>query len=333
MLENSQMRIAVVGLGQAGSRFDEEPRPAVFSHVGACLALPGSYELVGGCDPLEENRRRFGVRCPGVPVFAAVSEMIAAARPDVVTVATPASVRRQVVEEIFAVHVPKLIILEKPLAASNDDRKAIVDLCSYHGVPSLVNYGRRYVAIYRELKLAMSSGKIGALRSVTIRYSNRVLTMGSHALDLLHFIAGEKPETFRQLEIPALREGEPAIDFICTFPSGAAGRILNHGFKKLYLFEVDVFGESGRLTVTDNGLRLDYSLFEPSDQYLGYVRQREPECLYRSVETESPFIELFRHAAAVLKGEVAPLCDAQVALTTEFLLDTLQAVERSGVGG
>lgn len=106
---------AVIGLGQAGSSFDEEPRPVTWSHAGAYLAVADRYQLAGGAGINKDNRNRFAARCPHAAVFAHGAEMVAEVKPDVVSVCTPPAGRADVVEGLLAAHRPKGLICEKPL--------------------------------------------------------------------------------------------------------------------------------------------------------------------------------------------------------------------------
>ena len=127
-----KLRAAIVGLGQAGSRFDEEPRGSVWSHAGAFLALSDDYELIAGVDPDAENRRRFATRCPGVSVFPD-AESIRGLDIDVVSIATPPSARLAVFRAILGgVRKPKVIVCEKPLSTDGATRKILVEMCEKH---------------------------------------------------------------------------------------------------------------------------------------------------------------------------------------------------------
>ena len=73
-----RLRAVVIGLGQVGSRFDEEPgRKLPWSHVGAYLHLADRYSLAGAVEISHHNKVAFGKRCPDVPVYDSVAERVA----------------------------------------------------------------------------------------------------------------------------------------------------------------------------------------------------------------------------------------------------------------
>jgi predicted dehydrogenase len=217
-----------------------------------------------------------------------------------------------------------VIVCEKPLANSGQTRQQCVERCRTAGVPLLVHYNRRYASVYQRVRTSIREGLIGDVTSITVRMPNRLWSIGSHALDLLLYLAGEQPCTWRGLELPRLAQGdEPAIDFICCFPSGAAGRVLNHGLAQVMIFEADVVGTKGRLLASGNGETLHHIPFVPSSKYLGYLIGQSPQCLHATPADESTFVAVVREAAEVLGSGKQPTCSGETALQSEGILDEL----------
>ncbi|MCE5181759.1 MAG: Gfo/Idh/MocA family oxidoreductase [Anaerolineaceae bacterium] len=323
-------RAAVIGLGQAGSRFDEEPRGSVWSHVGAYLALKERYELVGGVDVDRGNLEAFAKRCPSISKYLSVSELMGSERPDVVSIATPSGVRVEVIDELLNKFPPKLVICEKPLATDISARQRLVDQCKKKNVILLVHYNRRYNPVYQAMFKAISEGLIGDVTSITIRCPNRLWSIGSHAFDLLFYLSGELPLSWRALPLPGLEDGEPAVDFICTFPSGRVGRVSIQGGKNILIFEADVIGTKGRLTVVDNGAKLTHIPFRRSRQYQGYWVQGRARRITGAVKGDSTFISIVREAADILDNGRYPTCTGEMALQSELILDQLN-LEAKGI--
>jgi len=324
-----KLRAAIVGLGQAGSRFDEEPRGAVWSHAGAFLALSDDYELIAGADPDAENRRRFAARCPDASVFPD-AESIRDLDVDVVSIATPPSVRLAIFKVILGgVRKPKVIVCEKPLSTDAATRKVLVEMCEAANVSLLVNYNRRYSKLYQQFSAALRNGAIGQVASITVRTPNRLWSVGSHALDLLLYLSGELPLEIATLPLPALAErGELAGDFICNFPSGSAGRMLTQGPSRVLIFEADAIGSTGRLTARNNGRQLELVPFVASKEYLGYLECGQPRLLYQTTPDESAFVEVIKEAANLAKNVGSGTCTGQTAMVSEELLD--KVVRRVG---
>ena len=315
-----------MGLGQVASRFDEEPRPTVWSHAGAYLALPDDYLVVAGADPSDEQRGRFQQRCPGARVFADPVAMLADMRPDVVSVCTPPAGRAALIGRLLDTWRPRVLVCEKPLALNEDGRRSIVARCAAGNVELLVNYLRRYQSTYRQARRAIADGRIGRIVSVTIRAPNRLWSIGSHAINLMVYLAGEAPTSWSVVPLPALEEGgEPAANALFQFPSGAAGALVTMGKKDVLLFEADVIGETGRIVVGDNGDWVTLTPFQPSPAFVGYRVPGAPVDLGTRQASDSPFIELAREAAALARQRDRSSPDGEDALATESIVEAIAA--------
>ena len=324
MSSRKKLSAAVIGLGQVGSRFDEEPRPGVWSHAGAYMARAERFEFLGGADIDAGNRDRFAVRCPGARVYACSRDMMKQLRPDVLSLCTPPAGRAGLVGELLAVHRPRLLICEKPLERKAADRQRLVDACADAGVPLLVNYNRRYAGIYRKVREEVAAGRLGRLTSITVTAPNRLWSIGSHAVNLLLFFAGETPMACRTLPLPGLDEGgEPAADLLCRFPSGAAGRVVTAGFCDMLLIEVDIIGREGRIRIQGNGTVATFTPLENSPQFLNYRTPGEESVLYRSAATESTFETLVNEAADIIDGIGQASSTGADALAGEAILDEM----------
>ncbi len=320
----NKLRAAIIGLGQAGSRFDEEPRGGIWSHAGAYLAHPDVYDLVAGVDINAENCMKFSQRCPSAKIFSNFLHL-ADLDIDIVSVCTPALVRIEVFKAIFD-NIPKLkvIICEKPLATDAATRRELVAMCEAANVSLLVHYNRRYTEIYRQFAAALNDGLIGDITSISIRAPNRLWSIGSHAFDLLFYLAKEMPLHWKALPLPDLMEkGEPAADFICTFESGTAGSILTQGLSRILIFEVDAVGSSGRLVARRNGKYLELTMFTESSKYLGYLDSLPSRLLYRTKTGDSSFVAIIREAASLANGYGAPTCSGKSAQSSEEFLDLI----------
>lgn len=321
----TRLRAAVVGLGQVGSRFDEEPRSAIWSHAGAYLAQSELFELVAGVDPNQDQRDRFARRCPAARVFPDVRTMLGETTPDVVSICTPGQGRAALVDEVFSAHTPRAIICEKPLEVTPEARAALVASCASRETHLFVDYTRRYEHVYRAAKAALDDGRVGSLVSLTVRAPNRLWTIGCHALDVMLYLAGREATSIYVLPRPSLAEqGEPAADVLLGL-GDAAGHLVTVGAKANLVFEVDVVGTDGVLAIEDNGTRATIQHFSSSSSFVGYRTLTAPSELARRPSDFSPFVALVREVAAVVNGDPGAHNSApgNVALSTECLLDNV----------
>ncbi|MDD9944025.1 MAG: Gfo/Idh/MocA family oxidoreductase [Myxococcales bacterium] len=318
---------AIVGLGQAGSRFDEEPRPAIWSHTGACLHLRDRIELLAGVDPDPEARRRFEDRVPSARCYPTLDAMLACERPDIVCLAAPPTIRLSAINRVLGTYRPRVIVAEKPLALAESDRSQIVRACEAQGVRLLVHYNRPLQGIYRRMRSELAE-RLGRLYTLSVLCPNRVWSIGSHAVHLLLYLANRPLLHHQAFALPSLHEdGEQAWDLHCNFADGLVGRVQVCGPKHLLLFEVDAIGEYGRLRARGNGGRLEYTPLISSDEYVGYRVEGPTELLYASDTGESTFVRLWETAYQQLAKEAPAPTDGPHALLSETILDGIAAVQ------
>ncbi len=96
-------------------------------------------------------------------------ELIDDAEVNAVYIATPPS--SHATFAIMAMKAGKPVYIEKPLAASYEDCARINRISEQTGVPCFVAYYRRYLPYFRKVKDVISSGVIGNVVNVQIRFS------------------------------------------------------------------------------------------------------------------------------------------------------------------
>lgn len=329
---SEQLRAAVVGLGQVGWRFDEEPtRRMVATHVGAYRALDEDFVVAGACDSSVAARDAFAGCHSGVPVFGDVASMMRDAAPDVVSICTPNELHRATLEAVLDSGVPRAIWCEKPLATSLDDGRAMVAACTKAKVPLIVSHVRRWSPLWRRFKAQLDGGDIGKLRCLRVAMPNRLWSIGSHAADLLLWLGG--PITaVEALSFAALEENcEPAVGALVAFESGAAGILQVTGRKENLLVEAEAIGDDGRLSLREDRNTVTHETFTRSPRYHFY-RELHPDSVEQIVPADgaSPFIAVAEEVAGLVRGKIElPTCSGAAALETQTLLERLATARHS----
>ena len=322
----SQWSAAVVGLGQVGSRFDAEPgRKTVWSHVGAYLALPETFRLAAACEIDCGNVEAFSQRCTDVPVFGDVAEMLAVAKPAVVSVCTPAQTHSAIVRQIAKDPNVRAIWCEKPLDADIDAARAMVAACADQGKRLVVSYVRRWNPVWVAARKHIEAGAVGRVRSVRIALPNRVLSMGSHAIDLIAFLGGPLDAVVPFVLPELAEEGEPAVSAFVRLRAGGFGLYQVTGLKHNYLVEGEIVGDTGRMTVREDLAWISLEHFAPSVRYKGYRELEPPKVEKIEIAADfSPFVAIAREIDALLRGvRVRATCDGQQAFETQTVVDAL----------
>ncbi|UAJ80351.1 Gfo/Idh/MocA family oxidoreductase [Leifsonia sp. ZF2019] len=159
-------------------------------HAAAYRADP-RVRLAGVADPDLPAAERLAAELDIPHAGADAAAMIAAVRPDIVSVCTPPQHRRAVVEAaidagVLAVHC------EKPFALTYGDAVAMTQRAADAGVQLTVNLQRRFEPVHRFARAQLDEGMIGEL--VTIEgYCPNLFDWGSHIVDLALFYRHDAP--------------------------------------------------------------------------------------------------------------------------------------------
>ncbi len=183
-------RAALCGLGNIAWRFDQHRNDGDLrlSHAGAYQRHPETRLIAGySPDPKDGNEFRQSL---GLPVYPSLPTMLAEEKPDLVSICSPSQFHYEQVMTCLEQEVP-MIWLEKPPALSLTEMDRLrVGLESGRST-LLVNYQRRYLPAYRELRQYFHENRLGACRQIQVTYSRGLETNGSHLLDMLFFITGD----------------------------------------------------------------------------------------------------------------------------------------------
>ena len=262
-----------------------------------------------------------------MPVHPDATSLLATVKPDVVSICTPASRHRADLEAALACPSVKAVWCEKPLSTSYADAEAMVNAAAARGVPLLVTYNRRWLPLWRRVRELIELGAIGDLVCLRVAAPNRIYSIGSQALDLMRYLAGE-PRRIAALSLPQLVEtNEPAAAALFDFPSGAYGILQVTGFRAQLVIEAEVIGRKGRLSIREDSSRLTIERFGKHPEYEGYQRlSAAGEGRYASMAQVSVFVEAAAELAMLSRDPKAPCTsDGASALKTQKLIDSVVA--------
>jgi UDP-N-acetylglucosamine 3-dehydrogenase len=174
------LRGAVLGLGMIGRH-----------HARLLQAMPGVV-FAGGVDPAGD---RFSA-APAGPLFASPAELLSAGAPDFAVVAVPAEEHLPVVRELAAAGVH--VLVEKPLAASTDEARALIEVVERAGIHAAVGHVERCNPALVGLRARISElGDVFLVRTERVGpFPDRIKDVGvvmdlaTHDLDLVRWLGG-----------------------------------------------------------------------------------------------------------------------------------------------
>lgn len=183
--------VAVVGLGAIGA-----------AHVDAVLAAP-STNLAAVVD-VDLARASELAKRTGSLAFGSVADMLAGSDVDLVVIATPDALHVDAVREVAA--AGKHILLEKPIATTVEDGRAILSAVQDAAISFSVAHCLRFDPKYIDLHTRIREGELGDLATVYARRQNQVgvvdrlrgrvsslLFLGVHDIDIVNWYVDSEP--------------------------------------------------------------------------------------------------------------------------------------------
>lgn len=249
---------------------------------------------------------------------------------DAVYIATPPHVHRQYTELAAAARKP--VYVEKPMARTADECRAMIAACAAHGVPLWVAYYRRAQPRYLKVKSLLDSGAIGDVRSVhtelyqppaafdPARLPWRVIPeiaggglfvdLASHTLDLLDYFLGP----IRRVQGIAVNQIGlyPAEDHVVTaieFESGVPGT-------GVWCFTAD--RDADETTITGTRGRITFATFAEAPVRVFTSSGCEEFVIPRPEHVQQPLIQTI---VDELNGEGVCPATAEAGLRTAVVLD------------
>ena len=193
------MRVAVVGLGEAGSAL----------HLPALAGVRAA--VIGVCDSDAGRLERVAARWRA-PAFDDVNRLLNTTRPEVVIVCTPPATHADICMRALAAGAH--VVCEKPFAVSLDEADAVLRMAADCHRQVAVNHEFREMPIFRAVLDASRSGPDGRLVFAQLwqimdlapwnetgwrgELQRRTLfEAGVHLIDLLVALFGEFPQAVR----------------------------------------------------------------------------------------------------------------------------------------
>lgn len=240
-LTSKPLNTVLIGIGMVGD-----------THVNAIAGLNGQVNLKGVYARNQDVANAYaskaasitGAPCEAYPSIQAIAEDKDL---DFVILATPPSVRMELIEIFTAANLP--ILLEKPIERTSKAALEVVDHCESDDIPLGIVFQHRARKASMQLKSMIDSGEMGALAMANVEaplwraqsYYDEpgrgtyerdgggvLLTQAIHTLDLMLSLTGDVSDVQAMSRTTAIHKME-AEDFVTagmTFANGAVGSLL-----------------------------------------------------------------------------------------------------------
>lgn len=300
-------KVAIVGAGRIGAFFDDMDSKAVLTHAHAFKEAE-QFELVGFFDIMEENAKNAAKRW-GVKYFQRLED--AMQEVDVVCCTVPDRYHYDMLKQI-AQYPVKFVFSEKPIAETPEQAEKICKLYQEKGIPLQINYTRRYLEEFSQLKRQIEG--YGRFLKGCGYYGKGILHNGSHMLDLIIHLLGNIESVEGYEKIYDFFEEDPSVE---TKIKVREGTIYLHPIdcRAATIFELELFFEKCRVRILDGGSIIEIYPVMPSPIYEGYENYIKKET--RNVNYDASFRNAVKNIYEHLeyhKDLCCPMEDAKAVL-------------------
>lgn len=267
------MKIGIVGYGGGGKYF----------HAPFISAAQG-LELAGIVARAPETVARAKADFPNVPIYASLTEMLAAGI-DIVTITTPPQTRRELVLE--AINAGVAVIADKPFAPDAKTGRELAAAAAKKGVVLSVYHNRRYDADIRTLKKIIEEQRVGKVWRLHNRMDfDDALTLeggptggllrdlGSHIVDQAIWLMGPVKSVYAQLNFVDLPVGPTDASFMLTLThhNGTHSYVSATKINHMKCRELRLYGDEGSYLShgTDVQAQDVYAGKRPADDLAGW---------------------------------------------------------------
>lgn len=142
-----EIRTAMIGCGAIAQK----------RHIPELSSHP-NVKFVAFCDSVIERAQRFAVEY-GARAFTDYNEMLSEVKPDAVIICTPLVTHAPAA--IAAAQARAHVLVEKPMAVSNEEAAAMIDAAQSRGVYLMVAHNQRFMAPHVKARQILKEGRLG----------------------------------------------------------------------------------------------------------------------------------------------------------------------------
>lgn len=259
--------VLIAGAGNIGAFFDRPGADEVLTHAHAFSMHPG-FNLLGFYDARPSAAVQ-AARLWGGRAFQSINDVLENEQIDVLCLAVPDEYHFQYLQELSNSSL-KLILAEKPLVSNWKEAEEIQKLYEESPVELAINYSRRYVPEFRELRNYIQSGSGGDYLSGNAYYGKGLVHNGSHLLDLLGFLLGK----FNCRQVFNSRvdyyPDDPSVSAILQLESGSRFILQTLDCRAYSLWEMDLLFSSRRIRIIDSGFLIEEYEVKQDALFPGY---------------------------------------------------------------
>lgn len=249
-------RVGIIGCGQIASTFEDDAwREHPCTHAGAYNAVKET-EIVAATDINKDRLNAFSKRWGVKSVYEDYNEMLEKEELDIVSVTANTAMHCEITIEAAKSGV-RAIFCEKPIATCLEEADKMIEICDKERVKLIINHTRRWDSHYQKAKELINGREIGDLTSITGYFTSGLLIVGTHLFDMFRFFSGDIAWVVANTEMiedaNEYQKTDPSGSGFVHFNNGVIGCAMGSSKKQYLIFEIDIHGTQGRISIRDNG--------------------------------------------------------------------------------
>ena len=320
------LSVAIIGLGNIGFKMDSDPaRKIIWSHAKA-YSKHDKTVLKAVSETNKNNYKLFSTLYPNIKCHETYSEMVQTLNFDIISVCTPTSSHLSLIKNIFNINPPKALFIEKPMGQNLIEALEIVKLCENANVILAVNYMRRWDNKYKFIKETIDKKELGHLQTIVAYGCTALLTSTSHLIDLIIHFGGGIDWIVGEIQTDYIRKVNNINDHggvaFVKFLNGSFGFLkgTSKDFKH-YMFEIDLLFSEGRITISDDGRKLDIYKFKKknSNSGSGYLMNEKISDIKRIQDNER-MIDAISDIIHCIDTDEIPKCNGKDAIEVHRMI-------------
>ena len=241
---------AIIGCGNIGYfQGHKKNRKGALNHFKA-IKNSKDFELKAITE-IDKKKRKMIKEKYSMPTFSNYQEMLTDYPVDLIVVATPDETHDTLLLEILHYH-PKVVFSEKPLATNLEAVNKIIHSYDKANVGLQVNYSRRFIKNFWDIKTMIDSSSLGVIQSIVIYYNRGLVHNGTHFIDLVLWYFGMPDEIFTESTNTCHFPNDITASVRFVFSNGMQVRLIGLNIKLLGMEEIDIIGSKGRVRINHN---------------------------------------------------------------------------------
>ena len=322
------VRVSVVGLGYWGPNL-----------VRNLQELPGA-DVVQVCDARPARLEAMSRRYPSVEPTESFADVLGNPDVEAVALATPVATHFPLARA--ALRAGKHVFVEKPLAASSEEARELMQLADERGLVLMPGHTFVYSPPVETVRQLIASGELGEIYFISTSRVNLglhqpdvsvVWDLGPHDFSILYHWLGEGPRHVSAMSRGCIIPTTPDIAFVnLEFPSGTVAHVELSWLSPSKLRRTTIVGSEKMVVYDDTSTEpvrvFDSGVVLPDPESFGEYRMayRTGDIVSPQISGAEPLLRELDDFCASIRTGSCPVSSAELGLE---VVRIMEAVDRS----